>query len=95
MALKHVYLRLALLIKSPTLTTLTTATYLPPGCGQAGYQDGPGKTAQRCHPCGLALYDDGTMLVADSGNNRIRMVDVSGAVSTLAGQGSPGYRWGC
>ena len=37
---------------------------------------------------------DGTLFVADSGNHRIRSVNVHGDVRTLAGNGTPGYKDG-
>lgn len=42
-------------------------------------------------PSGLALAPDGTLYVADTGNHAIRRVDPDGSVSTLAGDGTPGY----
>jgi sugar lactone lactonase YvrE len=38
-------------------------------------------------PCGLAVTKDGGLLVADTGNKRIRLIDKSGKVSTIAGGG--------
>jgi len=59
----------------------------------AGYKDGSFNTARFNQPLGLALSDDGTRLfVADSLNNRIRVIhlDQNNEVGTVAGQDSPG-----
>ena len=56
-----------------------------------GFADGTGALAQFNQPQGVALLSDGKIVVADSGNNRIRIVDpTSGAVTTLAGQTTAG-----
>jgi sugar lactone lactonase YvrE/murein DD-endopeptidase MepM/ murein hydrolase activator NlpD len=41
-------------------------------------------------PSGLALGADGTVFVADTGSHRILRIDREGAISTLAGDGTPG-----
>lgn len=50
-----------------------------------GFQDGIGQAAGFNGPFGLAFGPDGTMFVADSANNTIRLVTPAGVVSTLAG----------
>ncbi len=61
------------------------------GSTTAGSADGIGTAARFNSPTGITT--DGTNLyVADSKNNTIRKIDiVSGAVTTVAGSGSPGY----
>jgi sugar lactone lactonase YvrE len=54
-----------------------------------GYRDGPGPAARFNGPMGLAVDPDGRIIVADTYNDRIRIVDRSGTVRTLAG-GDPG-----
>jgi DNA-binding beta-propeller fold protein YncE len=40
--------------------------------GEQGFKDGEGAEAQFNYPCGVAVAPDGTVLVADTFNNRIR-----------------------
>ncbi len=62
------------------------------GNGNPGFAgDGGSATlAQLSAPRGLALRADGTLLVADTGNQRVRSVDAAGTISTLAGTGREG-----
>ena len=51
---------------------------------------GAAASAQLSSPFGVAVGPAGEMLIADTGNNRIRRV-TAGTISTLAGNGSPSY----
>lgn len=51
-----------------------------------GFADG--ENAKFDTPCGLAIWKDNKIVVADSGNNRLRVVETNGAVWTLAGNGN-------
>jgi hypothetical protein len=53
-------------------------------------RDGVGRSACFDTPSAIAATPDGYLLVADTLNHRIRLVDPAGHVSTLAGSGSPG-----
>jgi len=57
----------------------------PAGDGTSGYQDGEGTQAQFSLPYGITVDNDGNVLVADSQNDRIRIIDSGGVVSILAG----------
>jgi sugar lactone lactonase YvrE len=54
------------------------------GSGEQGFRDGAGKEARFDTPCGIAIAHDGSLLVADTGNNSIRRVATDGSVTTLA-----------
>jgi hypothetical protein len=58
------------------------------GNGSAGFADGT--AAQFNNPTRLAVAEDGTVYVADTGNNRIRKIALDGTVSTVAGTGVAG-----
>ena len=60
------------------------------GTGAAGYADGAGAAAQFNDPQGAAVDAAGVVYVADTGNQRIRRIAPDGAVTTLAGDGTPG-----
>jgi sugar lactone lactonase YvrE len=55
-----------------------------------GYRDGPGWLARFCGPNALALAPDGSLLVCDSRNHRLRHITPDGTVSTAAGGGQAG-----
>ena len=61
------------------------------GNGEAGYEDGPARTAQFNGPIAVAVDPRGSIYVADSYNDRIRMITPDGQVSTVAGKGTPGW----
>jgi hypothetical protein len=61
------------------------------GSGTAGSADGTGGAAQFNDPTGIAVDGSGNVYVADNGNDTVREVTPSGAVTTLAGRaGSAG-----
>ncbi|MEW2305232.1 NHL domain-containing thioredoxin family protein [Streptomyces sp. NPDC006655] len=58
------------------------------GSGARGFTDGTPDTASFSEPQGLALLDDGSVVVADTVNHALRRLDLgSGEVTTLAGTG--------
>ncbi|MGD0869192.1 MAG: IPT/TIG domain-containing protein [Bryobacteraceae bacterium] len=69
-----------------TITTLA-------GNGLEGYSGdgGPATGAQLATPVGLATDSSGNVYIADTGNNAVRVVNSSGIVSTVAGNGLAGY----
>jgi DNA-binding beta-propeller fold protein YncE len=63
------------------------------GGREPGFADGRDAEARFDTPCGVAVDDQG-VLVADTGNHRIRRVAFDGNVSTVAGTGEAGERDG-
>ncbi len=68
------------------------------GNSRAGFSGdgGPAVNAQLNAPQGLALNAAGNLYIADSLNNRVRIVDTTGVINTFAGNGTvnpPGF-WG-
>ncbi|HEX7448619.1 MAG TPA: DUF4214 domain-containing protein [Pirellulales bacterium] len=64
------------------------------GCGTAGFSgdDGTATAAQLNAPQGVTVNSSGDLFIADSGNNRIREVNLAtGIITTVAGNGSQGF----
>jgi DNA-binding beta-propeller fold protein YncE len=55
--------------------------------GDVGYADGQGAAAEFSQPMGVARLPNGTIVVADPWNQRLRAITPSGAVSTWCGNG--------
>ncbi|HEY8560724.1 MAG TPA: hypothetical protein VIL74_10145 [Pyrinomonadaceae bacterium] len=55
--------------------------------GAKGFADGAGLAARFDTPSGIALLADGSLVVADTNNHRLRVVAPDGGVRTLAGGG--------
>src|SRR6185503_18876065 len=55
---------------------------------EPGNTDGPGRDARFDGPSGLALDCTGNLIVADSRNHRIRLVELNGKTTTIAGSRS-------
>ena len=64
------------------------------GNGTAKYADGKGETAQFSDPRGMAMTSNGVILLADSGNHRIRRVKSDGYSDNFAGIGTLGWQDG-
>jgi sugar lactone lactonase YvrE len=60
------------------------------GGAEPGMMDAAnGADARFDTPCGIAVEPGGALVVADTGNHRLRRVEQSGAVMTIAGTGEP------
>ncbi len=59
-------------------------TLIAGGIG-AGFENGPGVSAKFNQPYGIALAPNGTLVVADRLNHRVRLIDTNYFVSTLYG----------
>jgi Bacterial Ig-like domain/NHL repeat len=53
--------------------------------------EGPATSATFDSPVEVAIGDSGNFYIADFHNHRVREVDASGTVNTVAGTGTPGY----
>ena len=72
------------------LADLTTVA----GTGVAGAlgDGGPAVAAQLSSPFGVAVRDDGDVLIADTGNNLVRLVDgATGIITRIAGNRTPSF----
>ena len=76
--------RIRLVTQAGVVTTLA-------GSGSPAFADGTGGTASFNGPRGVAVTSTDDIVVADSNNNRIRLVTQAGVVTTLAGSGSPAF----
>ncbi|MGH7786355.1 MAG: hypothetical protein ACRERC_05775 [Candidatus Binatia bacterium] len=63
------------------------------GTGEPGFSGdgGPGLAAQLNTPSDVAIAANGTLYIADTGNNRVRVVAPDGTLSTYAGNGVRGF----
>lgn len=63
------------------------------GTGSVGSSGdgGAATSAQLSRPAGLAFDASGRLLIADNGNNKVRRVDTSGVITTVAGTGTAGF----
>ena len=63
------------------------------GTGVAGFSgdSGPATSAQIDQPQGLDVDDSGNLYLVDSNNHRVRKIDTSGTITTIAGTGTQGF----
>ncbi len=69
--------------------TITTVA----GTGTAGFSGdgGPATSAELNYPFAVAVDGAGNLYIADRGDNRVRKVDASGTITTVAGTGTAGF----
>jgi uncharacterized protein (TIGR03437 family) len=73
---------------SPDGIVTTVAGNALPGFAGDG---GPATSAELNRPTGVAVDSKGNLYIADSGNNRVRMVFSTGIIGTLAGNGNTAF----
>jgi sugar lactone lactonase YvrE len=63
------------------------------GTGEAGYRGDAGRAVDAVlhAPAGLAFDGEGNLYIADTLNQRVRRIDVTGQIATVAGTGVAGY----
>src|SRR5580704_1190186 len=78
-------------IRMVNLTTGIISTVAGTGAAGSGGDGGPATSAQLNGPYGVAVNISGDLLIADTNNNRIRLVNlITGIISTVAGNGTVG-----
>ncbi|MDQ1500880.1 MAG: hypothetical protein QOI86_4220, partial [Actinomycetota bacterium] len=78
-------------IRMVDLSTGTIRTVAGTGTGEYGGDGGPATAARLNRPRFLVVAPDGSLVVADTGNYRVRRIDPAGIITTIAGTGEPGY----
>ncbi|MET7391561.1 NHL repeat-containing protein [Streptomyces sp. NPDC005529] len=63
------------------------------GCAESGSagDGGPARQGQLHSPEGVAVGPNGTLYVADTYNDRVRLISAEGVITTIAGTGEPGF----
>ncbi|HTR54449.1 MAG TPA: DUF4215 domain-containing protein [Kofleriaceae bacterium] len=74
-------------IDTAGVITTIAGTGTPGSSGDGG----PATSAQLDSPAGVTVDAQGLVIIADSGNYRIRRIDASGNISTIAGTGAGGF----
>ena len=77
-------------VRRVTAATGLISTVAGTGIAGFGGDSGPAVSAMLNQPTGLALDAAGNLLIADTGNSRIRKVTAAGIITTLAGSGTAG-----
>ncbi|MEW5848412.1 MAG: SMP-30/gluconolactonase/LRE family protein [Myxococcota bacterium] len=81
----HIIRRITL-VPSPSVTTLAGTA------DNVGSRDGTGSVARFRFPRGITALDDGQVLIGDTENHAVRLMDRNNGVTTLAGAaGQPGW----
>ena len=70
---------------------LTASTVAGNGIAAFAGDGGPPTLASLASPQGVAVDGAGNIYVADTFNNRIRKVSLAGVITTIAGNGTPGF----
>ena len=74
--------------KVNTSGIITTIAGTGTGAGGFSGDGGPATAAQFYHPSGIAVDSAGNVFIADSNNLRIRKINTSGIITTVAGNGA-------
>ena len=75
---------------SSGIITTVAGSETPNNQGGFSGDGGPATSAEFYHPAGVAVDSSGNLYIADALNKRIRKVDASGIVTTIAGGGTNG-----
>ncbi len=75
-------------VRKVNASTGTITTFAGNGACCFSGDGGPATSAQMDQPVGIGLDANGNVYIADRGNLRVRRVDTSGTITTVAGNGS-------
>jgi len=64
------------------------------GTGKLGSTDGPAMSSPLSHPHAVAVGLDGKVYIGEASGRKLRVIDLSGNLLTLAGSGDKGYQDG-
>lgn len=78
-------------VRRINLTSWVITTVAGTGSPSWSGDGGPATSATLNNPYDLCVASDGTIYIADTQNNRVRMIDTTGKISTIAGLSQPGY----
>ena len=74
-------------VNAAGVISTVAGTGAPGGSGD----EGPAVAAALSAPCGVAVDGSGDIFIADTGNQRIRMVTTDGVIHNIAGTGAAGF----
>jgi len=72
-------------------TTGVITTFAGTGANGSSGDGGPATAAELYRPSGICFDNSGNMYIADALNGKIRKINTSGTISTVAGNGTLGY----
>ncbi len=78
-------------VRKVDVNTGIISTIAGTGVGGFSGDGGPAISAQFAFPVGISIDVNGNLYVSDNVNHRIRKINTSGIISTVAGTGNPGY----
>jgi len=78
-------------VRKVTVSTGIITTFAGNGVAAFAGDNGPATQASLNYPYGLAFDQQDNLYIADQNNQRVRKVTAAGIITTVAGNGKPGY----